>query len=776
MRKTLPTVFCGIVIAASLIALVGCTSGHDRTADATAVNASYVGSKACVDCHKRESALWSTSDHSRAMALPTDSTVHGDFNDAAFTQHGITSRFTRKRDGYFVSTEGGDGKLHDYRISYVFGYKPLQQYLIEFPSGKYQVLPLCWDTRPKEEGGQRWYHLYGDERIPPNDILFWTRVSQNWNYMCAECHSTNLLKNYDSNQGKYQTSWTDIAVACEACHGPGSEHVAWAKSISKGAMPNPGDAMGLAVRLKDPDRGTWTMDMKTGNSTRTTPLKSDVLLETCARCHARRAQLREPYIPGQPLMRTHLPSLLERRLYFADGQIKDEVYEYASYKQSKMYERGVICTDCHEPHSMKVFARDNTLCYRCHLAEKFGARAHHFHNPDSTGAGCIDCHMPTRTYMGVDVRCDHSYRIPRPAFTEQFGVPNTCTACHRTKNVRWAEEYVTKWYGKKRSDTLHYVYALHAVWTGTPEAPELLAGLSGNRNAPVVVRATALSMLKGYPLSFSAVAVRRAIIDGEPLLRLGGVQSLAVLPVADQFNEARHLLKDTLLSIRIEATAALLHIPLTSLSANDRELMEKAIQEYRSVQVFNADHPTAHMNLGNLALRNRDFVTAEAEYRKAIELEPAFMPTYVNLADMYRMKEEEQKGEEVLRDALRMNPDFADAHYALGLLRVREKRAAEGISHLKRAVELRPDDPDYAYAYGIGLNSTGEAARGVSALEEALKKHPYNRDILLALATIQRDRGKQVEALHYAEAHVRYWPQNPSFVQLYQDLAMSGRR
>jgi Flp pilus assembly protein TadD len=257
---------------------------------------------------------------------------------------------------------------------------------------------------------------------------------------------------------------------------------------------------------------------------------------------------------------------------------------------------------------------------------------------------------------------------------------------------------------------------------------------------------------------------------------LGGAQSLAVLPVADQFSGAKHLLNDDLLAIRIEATAALLPVPVTSLSANDRELMEKAIQEYRSVQVFNADHPTAHMNLGNLALRNRDFETAEAEYRQAIALEPAFMPTYVNLADMYRMTGEEQKGESVLNDALRMNPEFADAHYALGLLMVREKRGAEGISHLRRAAELRPEDADYAYAHGIGLNSTGQAARGVSALEEALKKHPYNRNILVALATIQRDRGMYSEALRYAETLVRFWPQDPSYARLYQELAMSGKR
>jgi tetratricopeptide (TPR) repeat protein len=454
----------------------------------------------------------------------------------------------------------------------------------------------------------------------------------------------------------------------------------------------------------------------------------------------------------------------------------DEVYEYASYKQSKMYKRGVLCSDCHEPHSMKVFALDNTLCYRCHLAEKFGARTHHFHNPDSTGASCIDCHMPTRTYMGVDVRRDHSYRIPRPAFTAQFGAPNTCNACHAGKSVRWAEELMIKWYGRKDADTLHYARVLHAGRTGTPDAPDLLVQLAGDSNAPVIVRATALSMLQRYPGAGSADAVRRALIDGEPLLRLGAVQALSVLPSAEQFFQAKHLLRDDLLAIRVEATGALLDVPLTSLPADGRDLMEKSILEYRSVQEFSADHPSAHMNLGNLALRNGDFASAEAEYRKAIRLEPAFVLSYVNLADLYRVKGEEQKGEQVLNDALKMNPDFADAHYALGLLMVRQQRPAEGLSHLMRAAALRPEEPNYAYTYGIGLNSTGNVARAVSVLEDALTKHPYSKDILIALVTIQRDRGNREEALRHAATLVSFWPHDQSVVRLYQELVMSGRR
>jgi Flp pilus assembly protein TadD len=283
-------------------------------------------------------------------------------------------------------------------------------------------------------------------------------------------------------------------------------------------------------------------------------------------------------------------------------------------------------------------------------------------------------------------------------------------------------------------------------------------------------------MLQRYPGETSAEAVRRALIDGEPLLRLGAVQALSVLPPGERFSQARHLLRDNLLAIRVEATGALLDVAPTSLPDNGRDLMEKAMLEYRSVQEFSADHPSARMNLGNLSLQKRDFAAAEGEYRKAIQMEPAFMLTYVNLADLYRVKGEEQKGEQVLNEALTMNPDFADAHYALGLLMVRRQRAGEGIKHLKRAAELRPDEPTYAYTYGIGLNSTGNTKLALSVLEQALMKHPYNREILLALVTIQRDRGNMEEALRHAATLVQFWPQERSYVRLYQELAMSSGR
>jgi tetratricopeptide (TPR) repeat protein len=378
--------------------------------------------------------------------------------------------------------------------------------------------------------------------------------------------------------------------------------------------------------------------------------------------------------------------------------------------------------------------------------------------------------------MGVDARRDHSIRVPRPELTERFGVPNACASCHKDRSAKWVGDSFAKWYGRKGADTLHYARAHQAGREGLPDAPALLAALAADRTAPSIVRATALSSMQRYPGPGTASAVRSGILDADPLVRLGAAQGLPALPPEERFPAARPLLGDTLLAVRVEAAQSLLDVPLQSLSADGRSVMEKALAEYRAVQEFNADHPSAHLNLGNLSLRNEDYGAAEAEYRKAIALEPAFTLTYVNLADLYRATGQEEKGEKALNDALEMDPGFADAHYALGLLKVRQRRVEEGLGHLKRASELRPEEPRFAYAYAIGLNSTGDGAGAVTALEDALRRHPYNADILIALVTIQRDRGNAAEARRHAGTLVRFWPQDQSYARLHQELSAGGTK
>ncbi len=293
------------------------------------------------------------------MQVADESTVLGDFDDATFAHNGITSIFFKREEKFLVRTDGPEGELQEYEIAYTFGLEPLQQYLIAFPGGRFQALSLAWDTRPAQEGGQRWFHLYPDEEIQYDDPLHWTAISQNWNHMCAECHSTQLKKNYLEEEDRYETSWSEINVSCEACHGPASAHVAWAEELEAGETPQYPKQNGLVVQLKEANDVSWVFEGNSGMARRNPPRGSNLQLETCARCHARRGLLHEDYQHGRPLMDTHRPALLEESLYYADGQIQDEVYVYGSFLQSKMYQQGVTCSNCHYPHSLELYGSED---------------------------------------------------------------------------------------------------------------------------------------------------------------------------------------------------------------------------------------------------------------------------------------------------------------------------------------------------------------------------------------------------------------------------------
>jgi cytochrome c553 len=368
------------------------------------------------------------------MQPASGETVLGDFDNASLNQFGVTSSFYMKDGKFMVRTEGTDGKLQDYEIKYTFGVEPLQQYLIDFPGGRMQALSLAWDSRTKERGGQRWFHLYPDEKINHDDELHWTQPSQNWNSMCAECHSTRLEKNYDPLNKAFDTCWSEIDVSCEACHGPGSEHVSWAEQ--KPGWKKLEASKGLSILLDERKGVHWKIDTKTGNATRSEARNSNNEIEMCARCHARRSPISDGYVHGEPLLDHYLPRLLDEGMYHADGQIDDEVYVYGSFVQSKMFHAGVTCSDCHEPHSLKLRAPGNGVCLQCHTAKKYDAESHYFHKLGSTGASCAECHMPPKKFMVIDPRHDHSIRIPRPDLSVELGTPNACNNCHEPISSR----------------------------------------------------------------------------------------------------------------------------------------------------------------------------------------------------------------------------------------------------------------------------------------------------------------------------------------------------
>ncbi len=414
-----------LLLSAGVLAVIGC-AGPDGPA-------TYVGGSACVSCHEPETAAWTGSDHDLAMDQATDSTVLAPFGGEAAEHAGLRTTFFRDGARFMVRTDGPDGSPQDFEVRYVFGVRPLQQYLVPLPNGRLQALPFAWDTRPGEHA---WFHLYPDDSVTTRDPLHWTGAFQNWNHMCADCHSTNLVKGYDADAKAFSTTWSDIDVSCEACHGPGSGHVAWARKRSRFPLlvPEPDTltekAMGLVVSIHDRAIWAWEMDSTTGIARRTRPRGATQDLPTCARCHSRRASLRPEYAFGRPFEDTHVVEPPVPPLYHADGQVLEEDYVYASFLQSRMYRAGVTCGNCHDPHGLRARADGNLLCRTCHDAARFDTTSHHGHRPGTPGSLCVDCHMPETTYMGVDARRDHSFSTPRPALSQVTGVPNACTGCH----------------------------------------------------------------------------------------------------------------------------------------------------------------------------------------------------------------------------------------------------------------------------------------------------------------------------------------------------------
>jgi predicted CXXCH cytochrome family protein len=648
------------VIAVALVAAVALAIAIHRRREESgrAARPQFVGSEKCASCHAAESEAWKTSQHSRAMQEARPGAVFGRFDGASFNEGGIRSTFFRRGDRYFVNTEGADGQLHDFQIRYTFGVYPLQQYLVELPAGHVQALLLAWDARPATEGGQRWYSLSSGAVAEHGNEFHWTGRQYNWNYMCADCHSTAVRKGYDARTDEFRTTMSEINVACEACHGPGSSHASW------GSYPSFVRRLiwrddGLPARLTERTGARWSIDASTGNAHRNVPRQSDREIETCAQCHARRSHIAEGYTAGASFFDYYSPLLLLRDLYYPDGQQHDEVYTYASFLQSKMYSAGVTCADCHDPHTQKLRKPGNQVCAQCHSTGKYDASSHHFHLAGSVGAQCVSCHMPDTTYMQIDRRRDHSIRIPRPDLSVSLGVPNACNRCHMDRDAQWAAAEIASRYRTRLPGFQRFAGAFAADDRGDSTAADSLVTIATDASEPAIVRASAIARLGARPEGVTFQTAQAWSRERSPLIRIAALQVLDALPVEQRKAVATPLLRDSARAVRQGAALLLAPLANTFSTAADQRAFADASAEFVDSQRYNADRAPSRLALGIFYAQLGHLDSAATEFRAAVRLSPLSSQAYLALAAVLRAQGRVPAAIAELERARKVLPDDA---------------------------------------------------------------------------------------------------------------------
>ncbi|SDB10689.1 doubled CXXCH domain-containing protein [Pseudomonas sp. NFACC23-1] len=703
---------------------------------AQAFSDGYVAQESCSGCHQAEANAWAGSHHSWSLREAREGNVLGDFNDVIFNDgNGIELRFYRRGDRVYVNAEDEQGKLTDFVIAYTFGFYPLQQYLIERPGGRLQSLTVAWDSRPQMAGGQRWFSLYPGQRFSPNDALHWTGRYQNWNAMCADCHSGNLRKGYDAAADTYQTTWSEMAVGCQSCHGPGQRHIDWATKSAQETERSGPDEKGLAVDFHNSQKG--------------------YLVEQCARCHSRRQPLGNGGQPGKPLLDAMRPAVLSAGLYHADGQILDEVFEYGSFTQSKMFNKGVTCSNCHEPHTTKLRAEGNDLCKACHnpagnplfpslIPKNYDNPAHHHHVPGSQGAQCVNCHMPTRTYMGVDERRDHALRIPRPDLDAQTGSPDACTGCHKGETPAWAAQALAGW-NFRPPLVKHYGEVFAAARRNDPEVLPQLAKLITDTTQPAIVRATAVELGASYGSALDRSFIE-ALKDDSPEVRLQAARSVEAHSPTQRLEYLLPLLRDPILAVRDQAARGLADYYNTGLQPPLQDLLSSQLADHEQRLARDADLPVTRVNLAILQERLHRPEDAKHNYRQALVQDARFVPARTGLVRLLVIQGQTVEAEQLLRAGLASQPQQQELILTLGLLLAQQGNAPEAIEWLQRA-----DTPRAHYNLGLLLSRMGRQKEAKISLLRGLEQDPANQDLRYTLAYLSAQNNELDDALKYCE-------------------------
>ena len=696
----------------------------------------FVGSPVCGTCHVDQLAAWQDSHHAWAWRLPTAETVLGDFDGAVFDHKDVATRLFKRDGGFFVETDGPDGKPTTFPVAGTVGVAPLQQYLVETAPGRLQALDIAWDNVEK-----RWYHLYPDQELPHTSGLHWTGPYKTWNARCAECHATDFKKNYDPHSRSYASTQAEIGVGCEACHGPGEAHAAWARS------PQAYDA----DMWSDVDSAGLTF-VKGGTD-------AERQIQLCAGCHARREPLGDASPqPGSAFADHYRLALLRDGLYHPDGQILDEVYVYGSFLQSKMYARGVHCSSCHEPHTAQLKADGNAVCTQCHSPAgntdfptlrktRYDGPEHHRHQSDTAGAKCVNCHMPERTYMVIDGRRDHSFRVPRPDLTLEIGIPNACNDCHQSESAAWAVEQIARWKPERRVPSPHFGTLFAAAREAADSRTiEGLLALAAQEETPAIVKATAIDQLRisGSP----ELADRTApyLSDPSPLVRAASIPLQRFAAPATAARRIAGPLGDPVRSVRIAAARNLLGSPATRYLTDERSALRSAMHEYQASLAAKADFPETQLAIGGAALVLRNLAAAERAFSEAVDMDPQLGDGWVMLSRVQIARRDVDAALKTLDRAIDAMPEDGVLYHTLGSVLATSGRHQEAVKSLQQAMDLMPEDSIVSADLGVMLARLGRHREALPVLEKTLQLGEGAPDILFHLIVSQMGIGNRSDA------------------------------
>ncbi|WP_378941985.1 tetratricopeptide repeat protein [Mesorhizobium sp. ANAO-SY3R2] len=701
------------------------------TAAASAEAPGFVGSQSCVSCHQQQASAWSQSHHSWALKLPSPQTMLGDFNDARFEHKGLSSRFFQKNGRYFVETDGPYGKAAVFEIKYAIGVAPLQQYLVELDGGRLQALDIAWDTTAR-----RWFHLYPNDDVRAGNGLHWSGPYKNWQARCAVCHQTDFHKNFAPRPPGYNSQWSELSVGCEACHGPAEAHLAWAALAAGKVSTDPSKFSGV-------DAHGWQHPAATG--------KQAIEANMCGPCHSRRQALGPDSSPPQAPFGNHYAlSTLEDRLYFPDGQQRDEVYVLGSFMQSKMFQKGVTCTNCHDPHSGQLVAAGNAVCTQCHnetgraefpsLKRKvFDAPSHHHHTPGTKGAECVSCHMPERNYMVVDGRRDHFFRVPDPLLSQKAGSPDACLSCHTGQKAAWAADAIKQWAPQRVSSTLAYGETLASARRDGLDGKmiEKLAAIARDASQPAIARATAVREMADQADGATAAALAPLLADNSELVREAAIRLWRSTSPAERVNRLQPLLGDPSASVRVAAALELANVPPGDLPVAQRTVLEAALTEMKAAMTANSDFPEGQLAIGGLALTTRNWDAARAAFAEAVLMDPQLVDAWLMRARIADALGDAAEATSILTSAFARNPGDSRIAMDLAAQLGRQRRDAAAVPILREAVAAHPGDQEVRIALAASLLRAGDLAAAQAEIDSLRTVSPNRAEVLVLAAMRQ---------------------------------------